>query len=67
MSMSKRVSKLLRRLKVSNESGGMKMIGTMLRKKKKELRNLKMNIWKFTVHALLKPSLENFEHYFTSV
>ena len=41
MSMSKRVSKLLRRLKVSNESGGMKMIGTMLRKKKKELRNLK--------------------------
>ena len=27
-----------------------------------------MNIWKFTVHLLLKkPSLENFEHYFTSV
>ena len=24
-------------------------------------------IWKFTVHVLLKPSLENFEHYFTSV
>ena len=23
--------------------------------------------WKFTVHALLKPGLENFEHYFTSV
>ena len=24
-------------------------------------------IWKFSVHVLLKPSLENFEHYFTSV
>ena len=22
------------------------------------------NIWKFTIHALLKPSLENFDHYF---
>ena len=26
-----------------------------------------LNIWKFMVHVLLKPSLENFEHYFTSV
>ena len=26
-----------------------------------------MNNWKFTVHILLKPGLENFEHYFTSV
>ena len=26
-----------------------------------------LNIWKFTVHVLLKPSLENFEHYFASV
>ena len=25
------------------------------------------DIWKFTVHILLKPGLENFEHYFTSV
>ena len=25
------------------------------------------NIWKFTVHVLLKPDLENFKHYFTSV
>ena len=24
-------------------------------------------IWKFTVHILLKPGLENFEHYFTSM
>ena len=26
-----------------------------------------LNIWKFTVHVMLKPGLENFEHYFTSV
>ena len=26
-----------------------------------------LNIWKFTVHVLLKPGLENFEQYFTSV
>ena len=26
-----------------------------------------LNIWKFKVHVLLKPGLENFEHYFTSV
>ena len=26
-----------------------------------------LNIWKFTVHVLLRPGLENFEHYFTSV
>ena len=26
-----------------------------------------LNIWKFTLHILLKPGLENFEHYFASV
>ena len=26
-----------------------------------------LNIWKFIVHVLLKPGLENFEHYFASV
>ena len=26
-----------------------------------------LNIWKFIIHALLKPGLENFEHYFASV
>ena len=26
-----------------------------------------LNIWKFPVHILLKPGLENFEHYFASV
>ena len=28
---------------------------------------ISLNIWKFTVHVLLKPGLENFEHYFMSV
>ena len=27
----------------------------------------RLNTWKFTVHVLLKPGLENFEHYFTSM
>ena len=26
-----------------------------------------LNIWKFMVHVLLKPGLENFEQYFTSM
>ena len=26
-----------------------------------------LNIWKFTVHILLKPGLDNFKHYFTSM
>ena len=26
-----------------------------------------LNIWKFVVHILLKPGLENFEHEFTSM
>ena len=26
-----------------------------------------LNIWKFTVHILLMPRLENFEHYFASM
>ena len=26
-----------------------------------------LNIWKFMVHALLKPRLKNFDHYFTNV
>ena len=26
-----------------------------------------LNIWKFMIHVLLKPGLENFGHYFTSV
>ena len=26
-----------------------------------------LNIWKFMVHVLLKPGLENFEHYFANL
>ena len=26
-----------------------------------------LNIWRFIIHALLKPGLENFEYYFASV
>ena len=26
-----------------------------------------LNIWKFTIHVLLKPGLENFEHCFTTM
>ena len=26
-----------------------------------------LNIWKFMVHVLLKPGLDNFEYYFTSM
>ena len=29
--------------------------------------NSTLNIWKFTVHILLKPGLENFEYYFASL
>ena len=31
------------------------------------LSKTSLNIWKFLVHVLLNPGLENFEHYFTSV
>ena len=29
--------------------------------------NFSLNIWKFSVYILLKPCLENFEHFFTSM
>ena len=32
-----------------------------------QIANIHWIIWKFLVHILLKPGLENFEHYFTSV
>ena len=31
------------------------------------LSKTSLNIWKFAVHVLLKPGLENFEHYFASM
>ena len=27
----------------------------------------RLNIWNFSVHVVLKPSLENFKHYFASL
>ena len=27
----------------------------------------KLNVWKFLVHVISKPGLQNFEHYFASV
>ena len=27
----------------------------------------RLNVWKFTAHVLLKPDLENFEHYFANM
>ena len=33
----------------------------------KAFSETRLNIWKFMVHVLLKPGLENFEHYLTSV
>ena len=31
------------------------------------LSKTSLNIWKFKVHVQLRPDLQNFEHYFTSV
>ena len=31
------------------------------------LSKTSLNIWKFMVHVLLKPSLEKFEHFFASM
>ena len=31
------------------------------------LSKTSLNIWKFSVHVLLKPSLGNFKHYFASM
>ena len=32
-----------------------------------DFSKISLNIWNFMVHVLLKPGLENFEHYFTSM
>ena len=31
------------------------------------LCKMSLSVWKFMIHVLLKPGLENFEHYFASV
>ena len=41
-------------------------IGTLISGSSAFLKS-SLNIWKFMVHVLLKPGLENFEHYFASM
>ena len=31
------------------------------------LSKFSLNLWKFSIHVLLNPGLENFEHYFASI
>ena len=31
------------------------------------LSKSRLNVWEFSVHILLKPSLKNFEHYFPNI
>ena len=42
-------------------------VGNLISGSSSALAKTRLNIWKFTVHVLLKPGLKNFEHYFTSV
>ena len=41
-------------------------IGTLI-SRSSAFSKTSLNIWKFSVHVLLKAGLENFEHYLTSV
>ena len=41
-------------------------VGTLISDSSTFLKS-SLNIWKFLVYILLKPHLENFEHYFASV
>ena len=40
---------------------------SLLSGRRKHTTGVRLNIWKFTFHILLKPGLENFKHYFASV
>ena len=42
-------------------------VGNLIQSGSSAFSKSSLNIWKFTVHVLLKPLLENFEHCFTSV
>ena len=53
-------------LKLSRFSDDPKDIGNMI-SGSSAFSKTSLNIWKFTVHILLKPGLENFEHYFASM
>ena len=39
-------------------------VGNLISGSSAFLKSSSLNIWKFLVHVLLKPGLENFEHYF---
>ena len=43
------------------------MIQQMLISESSAFSKSSLNIWKFMVNVLLKPGLQNFEHYFASV
>ena len=40
-------------------------VGNLISGSSASFSKTSLNIWKFMVHVLLKPDLENFEHYFT--
>ena len=42
---------------------GLKVVGNLI-SASSAFSKSGMNIWKFTVHVLLKPGLKNFEHFF---
>ena len=42
-------------------------VGNLISGSSGSFSKTRLNIWKFMVHVFLKPGLENFEHYFTSV
>ena len=42
-------------------------VGNLISSGSSAFSKTSLNIRKFTVHVLLKPGLENFEHYFTTV
>ena len=50
-------------LELSCFLGDPKVVGNLI-SATSVLSKSSLNIWKFTVHVLLKPGVENFEHYF---
>ena len=42
-------------------------VGNLISGSSAFISKFSLNIWKFMVHILLKPGLENFEHYFPSM
>ena len=46
--------------------GGLKEVGNLI-SGSSAFSKTSLNIWKFMVHVLSKPGLENYEHYFASM